>query len=382
MRGGRQVLALPMDLGASAGHNPACMESLDTASIDTALRLIGIGQLVLVALVVWRSAAGPAVRQVTVALLIGVIGYLINSAPQFPQTPSPARLAIVRLAIVLASNLAPWFLWLFAHVVFDRAVDRRIAGASFALILASVMIYLLRRWCEPLIPLADAVGHITAALLVIHAMVIAVRERDDDLVEQRRRFRVGFVLVVALLSIGVLASEAWFGFGHEPAWMLVSQSVLIALAILGIGTAMLKADPALLAPPRGVGAPLAGDDWSPAERVLKGRLDAVMAGRVWLEPGLTITALAAKLDVPEHRLRALINRRLGHRNFSAFLNTHRIAEAKAVLADPARVDLPVLTIAMDLGYGSLAPFNRAFRESVGQTPTEYRRAAFAEPEKP
>jgi AraC-like DNA-binding protein len=28
---------------------------------------------------------------------------------------------------------------------------------------------------------------------------------------------------------------------------------------------------------------------------------------------------------------------------------------------------------MDLGYGSLAPFNRAFRETVGQAPSEYRR---------
>lgn len=366
-----------MDLGASAGHNRARMPSLDTASLDIALRLIGIGQLVLVALVVWRSAAGAAVRRVTVALLIGVIGYLINSGPQFTALTMP-----LRLAVVLASNLAPLFLWLFAHVVFDRPIDRRIGLAGFGLIVASVTVYVMRRWCEPLIPLADAVGHLTAALLVIHAMIIAVRERDDDLVEQRRRFRVGFVLVVAVLSIGVLASEAWFGFGHEPPWMLVSQSVVIALAILGIGSAMLDADPALLAPPRGVGAPLALDAWSPAERVLKGKLDAAMEARIWLEPGLTITALAAKLDVPEHRLRALINRRLGHRNFSAFLNALRIAEAKAVLADPARVDLPVLTIAMDLGYGSLAPFNRAFRESVGQTPTEYRRAAFADPEKP
>ncbi|MBY0392448.1 MAG: helix-turn-helix domain-containing protein [Novosphingobium sp.] len=360
-----------MDLGASAGHNRARMENLDTA-----LRLIGIGQLVLVALVVWRSGAGPAVRRVTVALLIGVIGYLINSAPQFPQTPSPTR-----FAVVLASNLAPWFLWLFAHVVFDRAADRRIAGASIALILASVMIFVLRRWCEPLIPLADAVGHLTAALLVIHAMAIAVRERDDDLVEQRRRFRVAFVLVIAVLSIGVLASEAWFGFGHEPVWMLASQSVVIALAILGIGVAMLEADPALLAPPRAPGPTAPNDDWSPAERVLAAKLNAAMEARVWLEPGLTIGMLAARLDVPEHRLRALINRRLGHRNFSAFLNAYRIAEAKAVLADPVRVDLPVLTIAMDLGYGSLAPFNRAFRESVGQTPTEFRRQAFADPEK-
>ncbi|WP_169793698.1 AraC family transcriptional regulator [Novosphingobium fuchskuhlense] len=352
------------------------MESLDTASIDTALRLIGIGQLVLVALVIWRSAADVVVRRVTVALLVGVIGYLINSGPQFPALAMP-----LRLAVVLASNLAPLFLWLFAHVVFDRAVDRRVGLAALGLIVASVMVYVLRRWCEPLIPLADAVGHLTAALLVIHAMVIALNEREDDLVEQRRRFRVAFVLVIAVLAIGVLASEAWFGFGHEPAWMLASQSVIIALAILGIGIAMLTADPALLAPPRGTGTLNAGDDWSPSERVLREKLETTMAQRVWLEPGLTIGSLAERLDVPEHRLRALINRRLGHRNFSAFLNAHRIAEAKAVLADPARVDLPVLTIAMDLGYGSLAPFNRAFRESVGQTPTEFRRSAFAEPEK-
>ena len=43
--------------------------------------------------------------------------------------------------------------------------------------------------------------------------------------------------------------------------------------------------------------------------------------------------------------------------------------------DPAKVALPVLTIAMDLGYGSLAPFNRAFRDTTGQTPTDWRRAA-------
>ena len=29
------------------------------------------------------------------------------------------------------------------------------------------------------------------------------------------------------------------------------------------------------------------------------------------------------LGTPEHRLRALINRKLGHRNFSSFLNGYR-----------------------------------------------------------
>ena len=352
------------------------MESFDTASIDIGLRLMAIGQLALIARGVWRSGAAPMLRRVTASLLVGVIGYLVNSGPQFPALPIP-----LRLMVVLASNLAPLFLWLFAHAVFDRTPDRRIGIAGFVLIIGSVAVFVVRRWCEPLLPLADVVGHTVAALFVVHSIAIALTNRDDDLVEARRRFRLAFVLAVAVLSIGVLASEAWFGFGHEPVWLLTGESLVIALTVLTLGTAMLETDPALLAPPPGREAP-AGDPLSPAERVLHGKLDAAMAQRVWLEPGLTIGMLAARLEVPEHRLRALINRRLGHRNFSAFLNAHRIAEARAVLADPARVDLPVLTMAMDLGYGSLAPFNRAFREAVGQTPTEFRRAAFADPEKP
>jgi len=346
-------------------------------SIDTALRMIGIGQLLLVVLVTWRSTAAPLVRRATVALLLSVIGYLANSALMLPAAPPP-----LRLMLVLAGNLASLFLWLFAHALFDRAPDHRVGIAAFALIIASVAVYVLRRWCEPLIPLANLLGHTTGGLLALHAMVIALSERDDDLVEKRRRFRVAFVLIVALLSLGVLLSETWFGFGHEPDWLRMGEALVIEVAILTIATAMLDADSALLAPPRLQTAADAADDWSPAERVLQGRLEAVMQQRIWLEPGLTIGLLATRLEVQEHRLRALINRRLGHRNFSAFLNTHRIAEAQRRLADSAQVDLPVLTIAMDLGYGSLAPFNRAFREVVGQTPTEFRRSAFADHGKP
>lgn len=103
-----------------------------------------------------------------------------------------------------------------------------------------------------------------------------------------------------------------------------------------------------------------------------------MADGVYRTPGLTIAGLAARLGTPEHRLRALINRRMGHRNFSAYLNRYRIAEARVWLADRNKVDLPVLTLAMDLGYNSLPPFNRAFREETGTTPSDYRRQCFGE----
>jgi AraC-like DNA-binding protein len=104
------------------------------------------------------------------------------------------------------------------------------------------------------------------------------------------------------------------------------------------------------------------------------RLEKVMrhdAG--WRETGLTIGELAQRVAIPEYRLRRLINQRLGFRNFTAFLNSYRLAAAAIRLADPAELRTPVLTIALDLGWGSIGPFNRAFRARFNMTPTDYRR---------
>ena len=99
--------------------------------------------------------------------------------------------------------------------------------------------------------------------------------------------------------------------------------------------------------------------------------------RAYRREGLTIGSLSAELGVPEYRLRQLINEGLGHRNFNAFLNRYRIEEAQAALADPEQREVPVLTIAMDAGFQSVGPFNRAFRAATDLTPTEFRRLAMA-----
>jgi AraC-like DNA-binding protein len=96
--------------------------------------------------------------------------------------------------------------------------------------------------------------------------------------------------------------------------------------------------------------------------------------KVYREPDLSIASLARKLDIPEYRLRRLINEQLGHRNFSAFINGYRLMEVETALGDPAQADVPILTIALDAGFGSIGPFNRAFKAHTGLTPSEYRRA--------
>ena len=48
--------------------------------------------------------------------------------------------------------------------------------------------------------------------------------------------------------------------------------------------------------------------------------------------------------------------------------------SRPALADPVQANVPILTIALDTGFQSLAPFNRAFKTTAGMTPREYRRA--------
>jgi AraC-like DNA-binding protein len=124
-------------------------------------------------------------------------------------------------------------------------------------------------------------------------------------------------------------------------------------------------------PPRAASIALSREDAGVASA-----LDRLMReDRVYREEGLTVPALALKLKLPERRLRRLINQRLGHRSFSAFLNQWRLADTKQALSDRGQAAVPISTIALDAGFGSLGPFNRAFKAETGLTPTEFRAQA-------
>jgi AraC-like DNA-binding protein len=222
-----------------------------------------------------------------------------------------------------------------------------------------------------------------------------------DLVASRRRLRAtvvaGTVIYIAFDTLAGLLPSAQ----ARPSWRIAMDAAgLCALAGVA-GWRILRIteddDPAAAAPARidmvsGKVPDAAADDGTKAaDPVLLRRLDRLMIeDRVYRQEGLTIGALAVKLGIQEYRLRQVINEGLGYRNFNAFLNSYRINEAKAALADPGQKEVPILTVAMDAGFQSLGPFNRAFKADTGITPTEFRRdalyrlsdGAMAEGEKP
>lgn len=96
-----------------------------------------------------------------------------------------------------------------------------------------------------------------------------------------------------------------------------------------------------------------------------------MADRqLYRRSNLTVARLARVIGSQEYLVRRTINAELGHRNFNQFLHGYRLGEAlPRLLVHPRK---SILSIALDAGYGSIGPFNRAFRARFGVTPRELR----------
>ena len=100
----------------------------------------------------------------------------------------------------------------------------------------------------------------------------------------------------------------------------------------------------------------------------------LLADDRFTQADLKVADLARLSGTAEHKISRAITSGLGFDNFNRLVNHYRIDRARMMLRDPACRRLPVLTIAMDCGFGSIGPFNRAFKEATGMTPTAWRKA--------
>lgn len=340
---------------------------------DTALRLAIIGQQILIA-AVFLAGKGSLTARVSASLfLVSVSGYLVISDPVLREA-----LSVLMPLVSLLAMIVPLCLWVFARSVFEAPWPSKWIMAAFVLLTVGVWAQLLIRggYESGVSSLAHDAERIASLFVVGHALYMAARGKPDDLVEKRRRFRDFFIVAVAVEVAAVLAVELALG-DFPPGWLNTLNVIVIAVLTFALAVPLLRLSHAFFAP---VGRADRAATEEPADRpraadaIITRELLAAMDEGVYRQTGLTIRTLADQLGHTEHRLRKLINGHLGFRNFSAFLNSYRIPEARAMLADADEVRTPVLTIALDLGYGSLGPFNRAFKAETGMTPTQYRQA--------
>ena len=343
--------------------------------LDLALRGGAITILLLLASLLWRAPIGWEGRLSVMALAITETAFLITTTA-LPLDLHPTLLANLKL---LSSFTPAAITWLIVTIFLDAPGQRW--PWFVASLVTSVALYV-----HVAFPSILALCLPMGVALYGALFILSLWSTRDDLVEGRCRARPGFAAAIAGLAL-MLTTGQITGLLEEGSAILALLHGIGTLAVaLAFAVWLLRPDADRWpgeTPPETAAFPQSQGQF--ADPALIARIQAAMSAGIWREEGLTIGALAAKLSVPEHRLRRAINQGLGHRNFSSFINRARIEAACASLSDPEQLSATVLEIAYDVGFASVGPFNRAFRAEMGHSPTEYRRRAqsnaFADSEK-
>jgi AraC-like DNA-binding protein len=344
------------------------------STIDIALRGATVALLLVLAASLFRGFGTVLAGRLAAAFALGSAAHAVTYSI---GATSPVSIAHAPVIALSTGNVVVF--WLFTRALFDETFRLRWWHAS---VWAAVAAFSFVN-CMWIAPASGArLSIIAINLIALGFIALAVTQTvaswSSDLVERRRSVRVFIVSAAALYGgLNALLQIAMSGSGSAAIANTVNLAVLAGV-VAAICYAMMRVDGADLFP----AAPEVQADTSDAVAVESSAADQKLVDalmrlmgdeRIYRHDNVTIGTLATKLGIPEYKLRRLINQRLGYRNFNVFLNEHRIAEAKAALADPSQAEVPVITIAMDAGFQSLGPFNRAFKATTGVTPTEYRR---------
>lgn len=341
---------------------------------ELCLRSASVALLLVLAALLFSDFRQVLAGRLAIAFALGSAAHAVTYSIGAPPLISGWHAPLIALS---TGNIVVF--WLFTRALFDDAFILRwwhaaiwVAVAAFSFINC---IWVARGGHAP-----PAIVTINLVVLAFIALAVAqtISSWSADLVERRRRLRVFIVAAAALYGgLNALLQIAIAGNGTASAWANSINGAVLAAIVAAIAWAMMRVDGTdLFAASSGaavVAAPPAATEDAADQKLVDALMRLMADERVYRHDNITIGTLATRLKIPEYRLRRLINQRLGYRNFNVFLNNHRIEEAKAALADPTQAQVPVITIAMDAGFQSLGPFNRAFKATTGVTPTEYRR---------
>src|SRR3984893_881089 len=342
------------------------------AQIDLSLGASTATLLLLLAALLFRDFRTVIAGRLGIAFAIGSAAHAVTASSGFTAPVAPGQAALIAVS---TGNVVAF--WLFARALFDDALQvRRWHAADWdavvALSLTNCLVLVPAQILDPRI-FAVAISMISLAFIAL-AVGQTVTSWSTDLVEERRRLRVFVVVTTAVYAGFNAVVQIFLPAGGSPDGVVTANAAILAGVVIAIAYSLMRIKGETIFAAESPRPATVSNEPSAADRKLLDALMRLMADeRIYRHEGITIGTLATKLGVPEYKLRRLINQQLGFRNFNVFLNNHRIAEAKAALADPSQAEVPVITIAMDAGFQSLGPFNRAFKATTGVTPTEYRR---------
>ncbi|GBL04400.1 hypothetical protein KUL10_17060 [Glaciecola sp. KUL10] len=95
--------------------------------------------------------------------------------------------------------------------------------------------------------------------------------------------------------------------------------------------------------------------------------------KIYLRADIKLIDIAQSLKVPEYKVSRTIRYCFKATNFNSFINQYRIEHAITLMQDASSQNWSLLVISLESGFSSLATFNRVFKATVGEQPSEYKR---------
>lgn len=306
------------------------------------------------------------------AFWLSVTSYLISSAWDF---------GVLDVFIGLAGTASCGFSWLLARALFRPDAERETWPL---LIVAGLMVTgVLLDLFSGARGAPGLAGYVLGASYSVHSMlssavlllclVEACLGYRSDLPQREKRFRIGFVAGYAsLVGVAVL----WVDGAPEGSWAeQASAQIKMLCAMLTIGLSIwawwFRRQHPLPRPKRRQRRTI---DASPEDQALADRiLEQLERDKLYLEPDLKLADFSRRVGETSHRVSASISGVLGFPNFNALINQFRINAAKQELQSSELREKSILAIALDVGFSSIGPFNRAFKRETGTTPSDFRR---------
>lgn len=337
--------------------------------INMLLQISCVTLLALAGILLIRYARTGVNTWAGISFVVAVICYLVLETPVV-QASKPLFLLAVTGSISI-----PVIFFLLTRAIFDDHFRPSwMIVLWFGLeIAAHFWIYLrpylsVAAWAQQL---CHGVSALISIGFILAGLYTAITTGKGDLIESRMRFRNIFIMVTAaLIGITLIVESMPIAKESVDTLQALQRSTILALTVFFL-VGNFESKPGFFF--REV------PDQKPSvihDDALRGKLEALISEKkIYRQEGLTIRTLAELLHEQEYKVRRLINGELGFRNFNDFLNTYRVNEACEMLRDPSQNRKTILEIAYSLGYQSIGPFNKAFKELKNTTPTAFRKSA-------
>jgi AraC-like DNA-binding protein len=307
------------------------------------------------------------------------------------------QLGVFGELLSLASIVTCGFSWLLARALFRPAPAFDWKHLTLVAIVAATYMFdrYLPNFVSPETLASDAMVTglrsldnfqiLMVSVFLVFSVVEVFKGWDKALPVLEQRYRIAYVAVYAItFTLTIIWLRQSPDFVLQNPWTeiitpLCAMSVLIYAGIffrhrLANPVGVVGANDNLVADasePKPVALPPTEEEIALAKTIEA----YVKANDCYLTTNLKVSRLARLLMEPEYKITRAITGVLGFKNFNQYINQYRIEHAKSLFCDDKFDDVSILAIGMESGFGSVGPFNRAFKNHAGVTPREFRAMA-------